>query len=107
MITITRNTGYLHKLRKYEVVVDDVVMCNLASGETSSFEVPNGKHKIYLKIDWYKSNILEFDKTEKELEFECFTKLRGWISPLTWKSLYMLIAVFGGYGNIFEIKQRP
>ena len=79
MITISRKRGYADKIRKYKVIVDNNYLGTINAGETKDFEVPPGKHTIYLKIDWCRSNKLDFNLSENEvIEFDCGSSLTGW-----------------------------
>ncbi len=72
MIQINRALDYNDRLRKYRIMVDDVCLGYIKNGETKKFEIPPGRHRIYLKIDWCRSNELEFilEKGEKAI-FDC------------------------------------
>lgn len=49
------------RLRRYEVVIDGVIVGRLANGESSVFEVPVGAHDVFLKIDWCRSEKVALD----------------------------------------------
>jgi len=79
LIKINRQSGYADKIRKYKVIVDNDYIGTINAGETKDFEVTSGKHTIYLKIDWCRSNKLDFNVSENEvLEFDCGCSLTGW-----------------------------
>lgn len=72
MIKLTREDEYVDQFRKYKVIVDDDYLGDINAGETKCFEVAPGKHIIYLKIDWCRSNKLDFYILENEIiEFNC------------------------------------
>lgn len=92
MITITRDSGYADRLRKYKVLLDDVEIGEISNGETKSFEVAPGEHILQLKIDWACSNEVNFaQKNNESLKFEVSSPVRG---------LRIIFAVF--YGTIFS-----
>ncbi len=79
MIKINRKKEYNDKFREYEVILDNNYLGNIYAGETKNFEVASGNHTIYLKIDWCRSNTLDFHVSENEVfEFECGNSVTGW-----------------------------
>ena len=63
---------YFDKLRKYKIIIDDSEVGIIGDDKIFTYNLDAGHHTIYLKIDWCKSNKLEFDVVENEfLEFEC------------------------------------
>lgn len=79
MIKVNRLTGYTDKIRKYKVIIDDEQVDTLKDGETKCFEMPEGEHTIYLKIDWCRSNKVKFSINKDEIiEFDCDSSLRSW-----------------------------
>jgi hypothetical protein len=79
LIKIRRKKGYSDSLRKYKIILDNNYLGDINEGEINSFEVAPGKHTIYLKIDWCRSNKLDFYISENDLiELECGSSLRGW-----------------------------
>jgi hypothetical protein len=78
MLTVTRDSGYADKIRKYEVLIDGKQVGEIANGETKSFDVTPGGHTIQLKIDWARSNQIEFTSSNNEdLRFKVSSPLRG------------------------------
>lgn len=86
MIKINRITKYPDKIRNYKVMLDNNDLGEVGGGETKIFEVAHGKHTIYLKIDWCRSNKIDFIASENEaLEFDCGSSMSGWkilLSPI-------------------------
>ncbi len=79
MIKINRKKGYIDEFREYEVILDNNYLGNIDAGETKNFEVTSGNHTIFLKIDWCRSNKLDFHVSENEvIEFECGNSITGW-----------------------------
>ncbi|QVK19514.1 hypothetical protein KHQ81_00775 [Mycoplasmatota bacterium] len=78
-IKIVRKIEYVDKLRKYKVILDDSYIGDINSGEIKNFEVIPGRHTIYLKIDWCRSNKIDFYVSENEvIKFDCGSSIRGW-----------------------------
>ena len=77
MIKIKRNSGYADKLRAYQIIVDGKVIGEIKDGQKIEIAVPKGYHKMYLKIDWCRSNFIDFELSEEVIEFECGSNLTG------------------------------
>ena len=79
MIKINRLKGYADKVRKYKVIVDDKQIGTIKESETKCFDLSEGEHTIYLKIDWCRSNKIKFSINKDEIiEFDCDNSIRGW-----------------------------
>lgn len=90
MIRINRNIEYSDKTRSYKVIVDNQHVGNLKSGGHFEFELPEGNHTIYLKIDWCRSNKIDFHVvTNKPITFSCGNSMIGWRK--TFSLLYVTI----------------
>lgn len=84
MIKISRGTNFNDKKRNYKVILDGSEIGFIEDNEIKSFEVEEGDHRIYLKIDWCKSNKLKIHVSKNEcIEFECGNSLIGWKSHIT------------------------
>jgi len=59
-IRISRDSGYADILREYKVALDGKTIGKIRDGETKDFDLKDGNHKIWLKIDWCRSNKLTF-----------------------------------------------
>lgn len=78
VLRIKRDSGYADRLRAYKVVLDGNIVGELKNGQQIEIDVSNGKHELYIKIDWCRSNTVEFESDgNKNLEFECGSSLRG------------------------------
>ena len=82
MIIITRDSGWVDRARAYKVSLDGKVIGKVKNGQEIQFDVPPGKHKLHLKLDWCRSNIVEFEVLDGPVEFECGSNLRGFRSLL-------------------------
>lgn len=78
MIKIKRDSGYADLFRAYKVVLDGKAAAQIKNGQEIELEAPPGKHQLYLKLDWCRSNIVEFESGGGELKFECGSNLRDW-----------------------------
>jgi hypothetical protein len=77
MIRIKRDTGYTDRLRAYKVVLDGNVIGEIKNDQQVELDVAPGKHHLTLKIDWCRSNIVDFEVNQDTVEFECGSNLRG------------------------------
>ena len=77
MIRINQDTGYVDRFRAYKVVLDGNVVGEIKYGQQVEFDVAPGKHHLNLKIDWCRSNIVDFEENQDTVEFECGSNLRG------------------------------
>jgi hypothetical protein len=78
MIKIKRDSGYVDRLRAYKVVLDGNVVGEVKNGQQIEVDAPQGKHELVLKIDWCRSNSVEFESDgSSDVEFECGSNLRG------------------------------
>lgn len=44
----------------YKVVLDGNIIGHIKNGEEKEFDIPEGNHDLFLKIDWCRSNVLSF-----------------------------------------------
>jgi hypothetical protein len=77
MINIKRESTYADKLRSYNVELDGVIIGEIADGESKAFQVEPGEHTLRLKIDWLKSNEVQFEASDDVIEFICSNGLGG------------------------------
>ena len=78
-LNLNRVTSFSDSLRAYSIVLDGAVVGHIKAGESVDIPVHPGKHQIFLKIDWCRSNILDFTaQTGAEVTLNCGTNLTGW-----------------------------
>ena len=77
MIRITRDSGYADRIRAYQVVIDGNVVGEIKNCQQLELDVPQGRHQLHLKIDWCRSNIVDFEADGNTIEFQCGSNLRG------------------------------
>jgi len=94
MIRLKRRREFADLLRSYRIVVDDDVIGRIRSGGEVRFDVAPGRHHMHLRIDWCRSNTLEFWSDGKTLELECGSNLAGFRSL---RALRYLLAPDGDY----------
>jgi hypothetical protein len=77
-IKICRDSGYADRIRAYHVVLDGKKVMRISNGECVEFPVHPGRHELFLKIDWCRSNKINFSISEAETRvFDCGSSLRG------------------------------
>ena len=77
MIRIKRDSGYADRIRAYKIVLDGNVIGEIKNGQQLELNVPRGKHQLHLKIDWCRSNVVDFEMNDNTIEFECGSNLGG------------------------------
>ncbi|MFS4418810.1 hypothetical protein [Maribacter sp. 2307ULW6-5] len=82
-IRIERNSEWNNKAREIGIYIDGEKVGTINDGETQEYEVENGKHEIFAKIDWCRSPKIELNIAENETKT---IKLSGfkyskWILP--------------------------
>jgi hypothetical protein len=77
MIRVTRISGVVDILRSYQIVVDGRVVGRIGNGGRVEFDVPPGRHQIHLKLNWCRSNVVEFEAKPGVIQFECGTNVRA------------------------------
>jgi len=78
-ISLTRDSGYADSIRRYLLECDGPIIGDIRQGETREFNIPDGIHKIRLKIDWASSNTLDLELSNNDvIELDCGSNLRGW-----------------------------
>lgn len=85
-----RDKGYADRLRAYKVVLDDNIIGEIKDDQQVEFDIAPGKHHLNLKIDWCRSNTVDFLVNKDAVEFECGSNLRGYkIVLVTFYVLFM------------------
>ncbi len=67
-IQIDRDANlWADRARAYHVLIDGHDEGNIRRGELKTFEVSEGQHEVFLKIDWVRSKsiVLDLDQGEK------------------------------------------
>ena len=66
-IRIERNTGWIGQLRRIEIFIDGEKMGTVNDGETKDYEIEKGKHEVYAKLGWERSQKIELNIVESEI----------------------------------------
>ncbi|MCW3122196.1 MAG: hypothetical protein JWQ38_1688 [Flavipsychrobacter sp.] len=51
-VRIVRSSEFMNRRRDYHLFVDGTKVGTVANGETKDFQVSEGQHTVYAKIDW-------------------------------------------------------
>lgn len=78
MIKISRDSSYCDRLRKYKVYIDDEYVGLINANETCEYNVKPGKHTVYAKIDWCRSNAISVEVGEEDTYIQVGASLVGW-----------------------------
>lgn len=98
-ITLTRGSKGANILRKFKVFIDDEYVGKIKRNGTLHFDVPEGLHKVYCRIDWEGSNVLEVEVPGEGIQLEVNSK--GFIG-----SFYALLNVFDGFDKYLVLEQK-
>ncbi|MCL2141713.1 MAG: hypothetical protein FWH46_02375 [Methanimicrococcus sp.] len=90
MIKLTRLGSNFDRLRTYKIFIDGVHQGGIKINETKHFTVKRGRHIIYAKIDWCRSNKLQIDVEDTVLELEVGSSLED-KPPGSFLMLYITI----------------
>lgn len=60
-------SGWTDRARAYRVFVDGVEVGRLANGESGDYPADPGRHELFLKIDWCRSEKLTLDLAQGEM----------------------------------------
>lgn len=63
-ICIKRSSEWANKARKIEIYIDNVKNGTIDDGETKIFELEQGSHEVFAKIDWCRSQKLVIHSNE-------------------------------------------
>ncbi|EPR74530.1 hypothetical protein ADIWIN_0430 [Winogradskyella psychrotolerans RS-3] len=101
-IRIERNSEWNNKAREIGIYIDGEKAGTIDDGKTQEFEVESGKHEIYAKIDWCRSQKIELNTAENDLATLKLTgfKYGTWLLPLMlgFSVMYYLLTY------VFDIK---
>ena len=84
-------------LRGYKIYIDDIYRGEIQIDDTKEFEVEDGTHVVYAKLDWCKSNELCVEVNGSTVELEVGSSLKGWRFLLMsfymsiWKDKYLFL----------------
>ncbi len=78
-ISLLRRSALADKLQAYNVLVDGGEVAQIRDGQSISITASPGTHTVQLKMDWCRSEPVEFSVREgMSVRFECGSSLGGW-----------------------------
>lgn len=83
-IIIERKSEWNNKAREIGIYIDGEKVGTIGDGEIQEYEVESGKHDVYTKIDWSRSQKIEFNMAENDIKTLKLTgfKYGAWILPI-------------------------
>ena len=83
-ILIKRSSEYNNMLREIGLYIDGEKVGTINNGETQEYEVTNGKHEVFAKIDWCGSQKINLDSSDGKLITLSLSgfKFGKWIIPI-------------------------
>ena len=89
-VYLTRDKGWADSLRAYKVLLDGEEVYKIKQGGSYQFNASPGPHELYLKIDWCRSNKIQFSiENNQSIKFTCRSNLRGWRILLMYIFIFM------------------
>ena len=101
-IIIKRSSEWNNKVRKIGIYVNREKVGTINNGETQEYEIESGKHEVFAKIDWCRSQKIELNTSENEtvtLKLTGF-KYGAWILPI----MFGFMATYYLMAYLFDIK---
>lgn len=77
-ITLSRDSGWTDRIRKYRILIDGKMAAEIGNGETITLPVAPGAHILQARIDWARSAPLHFNTENDGARFLVRSNLRGW-----------------------------
>ena len=106
-IAITRRKAFSNALRNFSLLVDEHKIGSLKTGQQARFELPAGTHQVQVKLDFYKSPVLDIHLHDNEtLYLECGDKGPDTlIKGLTFEGLGRAMSSMVSPGDYLYIRQ--
>ena len=77
-LTINRDSGYADRVRQYRVLLDGSEIGRIGNGETKSFEIVPGQHRLAITVDWCATDAINLLAVQGQTTtFKCGSNLRG------------------------------
>ena len=101
-IIIERSSEWNNRIRKIGIYVNGEKVGTINNGENKEYEVESGKHEVYAKIDWCRSQKITVDTSEKEIRNIRLAgfKYGSWILPIMLGCLFIYYLSY----YVFDIK---
>ncbi len=77
-IIINRNSSKFDKVRAYKIMLNGKKVETIRDGGNVKLKIDSGEHELYLKIDWCRSNKINFTIADGEIKsFETGSSLQN------------------------------
>jgi hypothetical protein len=109
-IEIARESGHhVDSRRRYNVIIDGKLVGRLSPGESGRYDVAPGRHALYLKISWARSESHEVDLQPGGLAtFTCSPRARGQRSDVdVWQLLSATFLHPRSYVELCLVSRTP
>jgi len=79
LLRIKRDVQWIDRCRKYRIIIDGREITRIKKGQTVELNVDNGRHEIFCKIDWCRSNKIGLNIVNPDdvRDFKVKSSLRG------------------------------
>ncbi len=67
ILKVTSKRELLNILRSYKIYIDGKLVGKVQNGKIQNFEIEPGNHKVYAKLDLFKSNEIDVQINENEV----------------------------------------
>jgi hypothetical protein len=67
ILRIRRADEFADHFRSYSIMLDGAKMGEIKRGETREFSIPSGQHQLSMKIDWCRSNMVQFAASDSDV----------------------------------------
>ncbi len=76
-IIVKRDSGWSDSIRDYRIMLDGVFAAKISDGQTIELDAPAGRHTLQARIDWSRTDLIEFTLNEEPAAFDVFSNVRG------------------------------
>ena len=90
-LKIESKKEFLNRLRSYKIFIDNELVGKVQNGKIQNFELEPGNHKVYAKLDFFKSKEIGIQINENEVTE---IKLKGSEFMLASYLVFLLILLF-------------
>lgn len=71
-IVIRRDSGWSDFFRNYRIMLDGTFAAKVSAGQTVELDAPLGRHTLQARIDWQRTDLIDFTLGDTAVEFVVF-----------------------------------
>ncbi len=102
-LIIRRNHKFFDQNGNYTIYLDGKKLDKISDNEIMEFDIPSGKHQIYAKIQFLKSNPVDFEiKNEQD---KIFLEIENNVSVLKYFLWLLSIFTISNFGSHYLVEQ--